>query len=39
MSLRKVPGAVHTSGIEAQRAAYERRVVGFFDRHLLHAPS
>jgi hypothetical protein len=39
MSLRKVPGAEHTGGIEAQPAAYERRVVGFFDRHLVRAPS
>jgi hypothetical protein len=39
MSLRKAPGAEHTGGIEAQPAAYERRVFGFFDRHLLSAPS
>lgn len=30
-----VPGADHTDGIEAEPAAYERRVIGFFDDALL----
>lgn len=33
--LWEVPGAGHTSGLEAQPEEYERRVVGFFDAHLL----
>jgi uncharacterized protein len=33
--LWEVPGAAHTGGLEAQPGEYERRVVGFFDRHLL----
>ncbi|HKG09137.1 MAG TPA: CocE/NonD family hydrolase [Gaiellaceae bacterium] len=31
----EVPGSRHMGGIEAQPAAYEKRVVGFFDRWLL----
>jgi dienelactone hydrolase len=31
----EVPGSRHMGGIEAQPEAYERRVVGFFDRALL----
>jgi uncharacterized protein len=31
----EVPGSRHMGGIDAQPAAYERRVVGFFDRALL----
>jgi dienelactone hydrolase len=31
----EVPGSKHMGGIDAQPAAYERRVVGFFDRYLL----
>ena len=31
----EVPGSKHMGGIEAQPAAYEERVVGFFDRWLL----
>jgi hypothetical protein len=27
--------AEHTGGLDARPAEYERRVVGFFDRHLL----
>jgi hypothetical protein len=30
-----VPGSEHTGGIDARPAAYERRVIGFFDRALL----
>jgi dienelactone hydrolase len=33
--LWRVHGAGHTGGLSAQPAAYERRVVGFFDRALL----
>ena len=33
-ALWKVPGAGHTGGLAAQPAAYERRVVAFFDRAL-----
>jgi dienelactone hydrolase len=32
----EVPGSGHMKGIEAQPEAYERRVVGFFDRTLLN---
>ena len=32
----KVDGAEHTGGLDARPAEYERRVVGFFDRALLH---
>jgi len=31
----EVPGSKHMGGIDAQPAAYEKRVVGFFDRWLL----
>jgi fermentation-respiration switch protein FrsA (DUF1100 family) len=31
----EVPGSRHMGGIDAQPAAYERRVVGFFDNALL----
>jgi dienelactone hydrolase len=31
----EVPGAQHVGGITTEPAEYERRVVGFFDRHLL----
>ena len=31
----EVPGSKHMGGIDARPAAYERRVVGFFDRWLL----
>jgi hypothetical protein len=31
----EVPGSKHMGGIDAQPAAYEQRVVGFFDRWLL----
>jgi uncharacterized protein len=31
----EVPGSGHIGGIDAQPAAYEKRVVGFFDRWLL----
>jgi uncharacterized protein len=31
----EVPGSTHMGGIDAQPAAYERRVVGFFDEALL----
>ena len=34
----EVPGSGHVGGIEARPAEYERRVVGFFDRALLHGP-
>jgi uncharacterized protein len=30
----RVPGAGHVGGLDARPAAYERRIVGFFDRHL-----
>ena len=33
-ALWEVPGAHHTGGLDAQPRAYERRVVGFFDRYL-----
>ena len=33
--LWEVPGSRHMGGIDARPAAYERRVVGFFDRALL----
>ncbi len=33
--LWRVPGATHTGGLSAAPAAYESRVVGFFDRALL----
>ena len=33
--LWEVPGSGHIGGIDAQPEAYERRVVGFFDRALL----
>jgi fermentation-respiration switch protein FrsA (DUF1100 family) len=32
--LWEVPGSKHMGGIDARPADYERRVVGFFDRHL-----
>jgi uncharacterized protein len=31
----EVPGSKHMGGIDAQPAAYEQRIVGFFDRWLL----
>jgi len=31
----EVPGSKHMGGIDAQPQQYERRIVGFFDRHLL----
>jgi hypothetical protein len=34
-SLWRIPDAGHTGGISAASRAYERRVVGFFDRALL----
>jgi hypothetical protein len=34
-----IPEAGHTGGLDARPAEYERRVVGFFDRHLLDAGS
>ena len=34
-ALWKVPEAEHTGGLDARPQAYERRVIGFFDRHLL----
>ena len=34
-TLWKISDAEHTGGIEARPVEYERRVVGFFDRHLL----
>jgi len=34
-TLWKIPEGEHTGGIEARPAEYERRVVGFFDEHLL----
>ena len=37
--LWKVPDASHVGGIDARPAEYERRVVGFFDRYLLDAPT
>jgi hypothetical protein len=33
--LWEVPGAGHTEGLAAQPAAYEQRVIGFFDDALL----
>lgn len=33
----EVPGSGHVGGIDAQPAEYERRVVAFFDEHLLEA--
>jgi uncharacterized protein len=33
--LWKVPEAEHTGGLDARPQAYERRVIGFYDRHLL----
>ena len=33
--LWEVPGAKHMGGLDAQPKEYERRVVAFFDRHLL----
>jgi dienelactone hydrolase len=35
----EVPGSGHMGGTKAQPVEYERRVVAFFDRHLLHEPS
>jgi uncharacterized protein len=35
----EVPGSGHMKGIEAQPAEYERRLVAFFDRHLLQGRS
>jgi dienelactone hydrolase len=32
----EVPGSGHMGGTKAQPQEYERRVVAFFDRHLLH---
>ena len=34
-TLWKIPEGEHTGGIEARPQEYERRVVGFFDEHLL----
>jgi dienelactone hydrolase len=34
----EVPGSGHMGGTEAQPEEYERRVVAFFDRHLLGEP-
>jgi uncharacterized protein len=34
-TLWEVPGSGHVGGITAQPREYERRVIGFFDRHLL----
>jgi hypothetical protein len=34
-----IPEANHTGGLETRPTEYERRVVGFFDRHLLSARS
>jgi dienelactone hydrolase len=36
--LWEVPGSGHMGGTTAQPAEYERRVVAFFDRHLLGQP-
>jgi fermentation-respiration switch protein FrsA (DUF1100 family) len=33
----RIPEAGHTGGLEAQPAQYERRIVDFYDRHLLGA--
>jgi uncharacterized protein len=33
--LWEVPGSGHMGGIDAQPAEYERRLVAFFDRHLV----
>ena len=35
----RVPGSTHVGGLHARPQEYERRVVGFFDRALLGAPS
>jgi dienelactone hydrolase len=35
----KVPGSGHMAGLKAQPEEYERRVVAFFDRHLLEGRS
>ena len=35
----RVPGSTHVGGLHARPEEYERRVVGFFDRALLGAPS
>jgi hypothetical protein len=35
VTLWKIPAAGHTGGLSAEPAAYEARVVGFFDRALL----
>jgi uncharacterized protein len=35
----RIPDAHHTDGLETRPAEYERRVVGFFDRHLLSRAS
>jgi uncharacterized protein len=37
-ALWEVPGAGHTGALEARPREYERRVVAFFERALLHAP-
>ena len=34
-TLWEIDGAAHTDGISAAPAEYERRVIGFFDEHLL----
>jgi hypothetical protein len=33
--LWEVPGSGHIDGLDAQPEEYERRVIGFLDRHLL----
>ena len=38
-TLWELPDVGHTHGLQAHPAEYERRVVGFFDRHLLRAGS
>ncbi len=38
-SLWKIPESRHLGGLEARPRAYESRVVGFFDRALLGAPT